>query len=445
MNKTSAIINGLSHLLSEADLTRFAEALQQSPPVSIRLHPGKPIHASSGDPVPWCPNGRYLPERPVFTLDPYFHAGCYYVQEASSMFIYQVLQQLMPEQPARMLDLCAAPGGKTTLMASFLRENDLLVANEMIRTRCSVLRENVLKFGDPRVLVTNNEPQHFSAIDAFFDIVLVDAPCSGEGMIRKDEEALKEWSPENVTMCASRQEQIIQSVWPSLKEGGILIYSTCTYNAKENEEQLAWMERELGAENVAMDIPEAWNILQTSTSGITGYRFLPHRVKGEGFFLSVVRKPGKHHGEKHLRKERTSSTKKASELLPWIKPEWQHYLFMEGQHAFIHRFLRETEFLKKHLRFALDKYPLAEQKGKDWIPAPEFALNIALNPDHFERLDLDREDALRFLKTEETHAKGKPGWNLITYHNVPLGWIKQLPNRSNNYFPKEWKIRMEIR
>lgn len=444
MTKSQRIEQGIAHLLSADELQQFTASLNETSPVSVRMHPQKFNAFPSDDQVPWCKYGRYLPLRPVFTLDPLFHAGSYYVQEASSMFVHHMLEQWLPDKPLRILDLCAAPGGKTTSMASFLKDGDLLVANEMIRNRCSVLRENVFKYGHPGVLVTNNEPRHFTAIEGFFDVILVDAPCSGEGMIRKDPEALKEWSPENVNHCSVRQHEILQQIWPALKPGGLLLYSTCTYNAMENEQQVEAFAKENAAENPVIPISDDWNIITTKANNITCYRFFPHKIRGEGFFIAGLIKPGNDNGEKHLRKEKVSSTKKATELYAWLKEACRPYLFMEGNAAFIHRFPKETEYLKKHLRFALEKYPIGERKGKDWIPAPEFALSLCIEPENFQKLELEIEDALRFLKTEEIKKQGNPGWNLICYQNLPLGWIKQLANRSNNYFPKEWKIRMDL-
>lgn len=442
--KIEQVVSGLRHLLSASELNDFKAAIQQEPVLSVRRHPLRYHLAANTHPVPWCAWGEYLSERPVFTLDPLFHAGAYYVQEAGSMFLHHVMQQILPQHEVRILDLCAAPGGKSTLMALSLRENDLLIANEVSRPRCSVLRENIIRHGDPKIIVSNNEASDFSSFNGFFDIILIDAPCSGEGMFRKDENALEEWSVDNVKQCAVRQKNIIGEILPALRDGGILIYSTCTYNAEENEKQLEYCVQEFSLENVAMDVPEEWNILRTKTSGIDAYRFLPHRTKAEGFFLSVMRKPG-NEPHLHLPREKSSSTKKAEELKSWLRPEWEYALYMENEKAFIHANARETAFLKKHLRFALEKYPLAEKKGKDWIPAPEAVFSAAFHSENFQQLELEKEEALRYLKTEDISTKGEIGWNLITYQQLPLGWIKQLPNRSNNYYPKEWKIRMQLK
>ena len=286
-------------LLGDEEYNKLADALNGEQPVSIRLNEEKLpdssfslFHASS-DRVPWSSTGFYLDRRLTFTFDPLFHAGCYYVQEASSMFVEQVLKQYIGETPSVMLDLCAAPGGKSTHARSVLPAGSLLVANEVIRNRSQILAENLTKWGHPGVVVTNNDPADFSCLEDFFDVILTDVPCSGEGMFRKDPVAVSEWSPENVEICWQRQRRIISDIWPSLKPGGLLIYSTCTYNTQEDEENIRWMRDEFGAEVLPVDAPTAWNITGNLLSGedFPVYRFLPHRTKGEGFFLAVLRKP----------------------------------------------------------------------------------------------------------------------------------------------------------
>ena len=268
----------------------LCEALeQQDTPVSVRMNTAKwehvPAHRSA---VPWSEQGYYLDGRPTFTFDPLFHAGCYYVQEASSMFVEQALRQYVTE-PSVMLDLCAAPGGKSTLCRSVLPEGSLLVANEVMRNRSQVLAENLVKWGHPEVIVTNNDPADFTSLENTFDVMLTDVPCSGEGMFRKDPVAVSEWSLENVDTCWQRQRRILRDIWPCLKPGGLLIYSTCTYNREENEDNVAWIAETLGAEVLPLEVPEEWHI----TGNLTGnafpvYRFLPHRMQGEGLFLAVL-------------------------------------------------------------------------------------------------------------------------------------------------------------
>ena len=295
MELPASFIDYTRALLGDEEYTELVTALESEQPVSIRLNPLKPFGFQSGESaVPWCTSGFYLKERLTFTFDPLFHAGCYYVQEASSMFVEQALRQYAGEEPAVMLDLCAAPGGKSTHVRGILPENSLLVANEVIRNRSQILAENLTKWGHPDVVVTNSDPSDFTPLEEFFDVILTDVPCSGEGMFRKDPVAVSEWSSENVEICRQRQRRIISDIWPCLKPGGILIYSTCTYNTKENEENVRWIKDEFGAEVLPLDVAEDWNITGNLLQGerFPVYRFLPHKTKGEGFFLAVLRKPG---------------------------------------------------------------------------------------------------------------------------------------------------------
>ena len=283
-------------LLGEAEYRLFEAALQREPVVSLRLNPGKPAvdPASSPaglTPVPWASTGYYAARRPTFTFDPLFHAGCYYVQEASSMFLEQVMRRYV-SRPVTMLDLCAAPGGKSTHARSLLPEGSLLVSNEVMRPRVSVLVENVQKWGHPDVVVTNNDPADFRPLRHVFDVILTDVPCSGEGMFRKDAVAVDEWSPDNVALCRQRQRRILTDIWDCLKPGGLLIYSTCTYNKEEDEDNVAWMCDELDAEPLEVPVRPEWNIApDLSGRGLPVCRFLPHRTQGEGFFIAALRKP----------------------------------------------------------------------------------------------------------------------------------------------------------
>ena len=292
MNLPQAFIERTRQLIGDEAYTQFEEALQTETPVSIRPNRMKCSQPVEGEPIPWASSGSYLNNRPTFTFDPLFHAGCYYVQEASSMFVERVLQEYVKE-PVVMLDLCAAPGGKSTLCRSALPEGSLLVANEVMRNRSQVLAENLIKWGHPEVVVTNNDPADFTDLTHLFDVILTDVPCSGEGMFRKDQVAVDEWSLENVDICWKRQRRILADIWPALKPGGILIYSTCTFNREEDEDNVAWIAKELDADVLSVPVEDSWGI----TGNLTGkdfpvYRFLPHKTKGEGFFLGVLKKRG---------------------------------------------------------------------------------------------------------------------------------------------------------
>lgn len=290
-NLPSEFIERTRQLMGEAECTALCRALQADEPVSIRTNTGKNAPAPpQAHPVPWTDNGFYLNRRPAFTFDPLFHAGFYYVQEAASMFIAQAVRRYV-NRPVVMLDLCAAPGGKSTLVRNCLPQGSLLVANEVMRARSQVLAENLIKWGNPEVIVTNNDPADFSRLEERFDVILTDVPCSGEGMFRKDDRAISEWSSEGVELCWKRQRRIVADIWPCLKQGGILIYSTCTFNREENEDNVAWIASTLGAEVLPVDTETEWGI----TGNLTGedfpvYRFLPHHTSGEGLFVAVLRK-----------------------------------------------------------------------------------------------------------------------------------------------------------
>ena len=269
----------------------FASAHKVSLPVTIRINPEKYKTSQETRAVPWSAYGRYLPERPVFTLDPFFHAGAYYVQEASSMFLEQAFTQIAdPKQPLMVLDLCAAPGGKSTPLLSLINQKSLLVADAVIRSRAITLQENIQKWGNSNVVVTNNDPQDFQRLEGLFDMIIIDAPCSGEGLFRKDPRAIKEWSPDQVALCSKRQRRIVADIWPTLKEDGILIYSTCTYNTLENEENLKWLKSSCDVAFLPLQLEDGWGIETIAQDGIVGYRFYPHRVDGEGLFMAVMRK-----------------------------------------------------------------------------------------------------------------------------------------------------------
>ena len=277
-------------LLGE-EFDRLEAALNADVPVSIRINSMKGTPApKAGAPVAWCESGFYLPERLSFTFDPLFHAGAYYVQEASSMFLEQAIKAYVKE-PVRCLDLCAAPGGKSTHLASLLPDGSLLVSNEVIRSRSYVLAENIAKWGRPDTIVINNDPEEIGeALPHLFDVIVTDVPCSGEGMFRKDTDSTGEWSVDNVRLCASRGRRIIHDIWNALKPGGILIYSTCTYNTEEDEENIHYIIEELGAEALPIPTQEEWQITGALRFEHPVYRFFPHKTRGEGFFLAALRK-----------------------------------------------------------------------------------------------------------------------------------------------------------
>ena len=419
----------------------FEKALDENSPVSIRLNTAKMLSVENSDlniqsPVSWASDAYYLDSRPSFTLDPLFHAGGYYVQEASSMYLEQIINKQIPN-PVICLDLCAAPGGKSTQLLSVLPEGSLLIANEVIRSRSNILAENIIKWGYPNAIVTNNDPATIGNMDHLFDLIVADVPCSGEGMFRKDPGAIKEWSVNNVQLCAERQRRIIADIWPSLKQGGILVYSTCTYNREENEDNIEWICRELGAEMIE-----------------TPHRFIPHQTRGEGFFITAVQKSSLHQPisrndrkMNNKKKEKSESFNDSKKILhSWLVDPDQLVITKEGDHFLaiptIHYETYRT--LKESLKIITAGITLGEQKGKDLIPSHSLAMSNSLSKNTFPILELEKEAALHYLRKEALQAIPDDlpkGYVLITYKQHPLGFIKNIGNRANNLYPQEWRIR----
>jgi 16S rRNA C967 or C1407 C5-methylase (RsmB/RsmF family)/NOL1/NOP2/fmu family ribosome biogenesis protein len=424
-------------------------SIDQPAAVSLRINPGKFSIPVNAEKVPWCETGIFLNERPSFTLDPIFHSGAYYVQEASSMFLEQAFHQIEHAENRIVLDLCAAPGGKSTHLLSLLNETDLLVTNEVIRSRVSVLDENIRKWGHQNVVVCSNDPTDFSSLDGLFDVILVDAPCSGEGLFRRDASAIQQWSPENANLCATRQRRILADVWPALKNGGYLIYSTCTFNPAENEENLKWLAENNEMESIRIPLEESWGVEETATDGLFGYRFLPHKVKGEGFFLTLIRKKDGHDSfsiPKKIKSRLEKIPKQFAEIRNWLTTvSSEFFAKSEFLIAFPEAKIQALNVLSEQLRVISFGLPVAQFKKNDLLPEHTFALSIDRNPAIFETVELDLRDALLFLKKDEIRINSSiKGWMIVTYQNVPLGFIKNLGNRANNYFPKEWRIRMAL-
>ena len=420
----------------------FENALTTDAPVSIRLNEAKSQRMPFLERVPWASSGFYLSSRPSFTMDPCFHAGAYYVQEASSMFLEQAFRQHLHVDQPYVLDLCAAPGGKSTHLASLLSGRGLLVSNEVIRARVKILAENMTKWGSPNVVVTNNDPSDFARLRGFFDMVVVDAPCSGEGMFRKDAASIEEWSVENVKLCSERQRRIVADVYPSLKEGGLLVYSTCTYNREEDEENVRWMIDEMGAELLPLDIPTERNI---ASEGF-GYHFFPHRTKGEGFFLAVLRK-GDSSGSYKMKTKQTASSSKISALFnDWLNSASDFQLFSRNDsfYALPKGIALSVASLESELQIVQAGVTLGKAKGKDVLPDTALAMSSLLRSEAFEKADLSWKEAIDFLRREQVFfPNSAKGWVLVCFDGHPLGFAKNLGTRANNTYPQEWRIRME--
>ncbi len=406
----------------------FKNSLASDPPVSVRLNIQKMNELPGEARIPWCDSGFYLKERPVFTLDPHFHAGAYYVQEASSMFLEQAIKASVDlNAPLRVLDLCAAPGGKSTHLLNLLNNESLLISNEVIHSRSSILSENIQKWGHGNVVVTNNDPKDLTALTGYFDLIVVDAPCSGEGLFRKDNAAIEEWSQDNVNLCASRQKRILSDVWPSLKENGVLIYCTCTYNETENEDNLKWLSQQKDIEFI--DLPLFPGIQKT-----LGYRFLPHRVNGEGFFIAAIRK---------LSKENAVKIKSNPIKLSKNDPGWLNgsYKYVEIESLLIA--MPNVEL--PTLNFELRGTAVASVMRNKLVPEHALALNTSLREDIFPVIELNKQDALKYLaKDTIAPVDNERGFAIVSFEGSNLGFVNRLGNRINNLYPVNWRIRMNI-
>ncbi len=406
------------------------------------------------EPVPWCPEAFYLQHRPVFALDPWFHAGAYYVQDASSMFVASLVKGLkrysatggaaLP-QSVRLLDLCAAPGGKSTSMASLLSDNDLMVSNEVISSRATVLAENMTKWGCPNAVVTSCDPSAFAAVPGFFDVMLTDVPCSGEGMFRKDADAVGEWSADNVALCASRQRRIVSDAWPALKCGGYLIYSTCTFNHFENDDNVEWICAELGAEVVPVS-----SVADTACTGAIktrcGLQFVPGTTRGEGLFVALLRKSGAAEPSRR-RSDRQGRTAKKCDCRQ-LSDGFNAYdvttssgeQIIKGYPAALEADMR---LLEGALRVIRSGIAAATVKGKDLVPSAALALSTALDSGVYPSVETDLEQALAYLRLQPVVLPDAPrGFVLLRYKGVAQGFVKNLGNRCNNLFPAAWRLRM---
>ncbi len=430
-----------------------AAHLQSTQLTSIRINPLKiqdpelldlPLENS----VPWSSTGYYLSHRPSFTLDPLFHAGAYYVQEASSMFLEQALKQTCNLSASlKVLDLCAAPGGKSTLIQSLLSENSLLVSNEVIKSRVHILSENLTKWGALNTVVTNNDPKDFERMAGYFDVMVVDAPCSGSGMFRKDNDAIKEWSTDNVALCSQRQQRILSDALPALKEDGILIYATCSYSTLENEYIADWLLEVHQMESIKIEIDN--NAIVESRSqkhGAFGYRFYPNKIKGEGFFLSAFKKIKEKKNtsiqSKNKSKIEQPNNSQKSIVNKWLNPTASvSSFFWEDQLIAVTEFLlQEITFLQKQLYIKKAGTRIGSLAKNDLIPSHELAMSGMANSS-LPFVDLNLASALEYLRLNNIDLQECTiGWNLVKYKSISLGWLKKLPNRINNYYPKEWKI-----
>ena len=441
MNLPESFIQQLQGLVP-TEWEALVDAITSTEPsVAVRANDARGATVPNGArQVPWCDQGFYLNDRPAFTFDPDWHAGQYYVQDASSMFISHVIKHFIHE-PVRYLDLCAAPGGKTTAALQALPAGSLVVANEIVPPRARVLADNIIRWGNPDCVVTSNAPAHFGNLTHFFDVIATDVPCSGEGMMRKDDEAVAQWSPQLVDQCAERQRGILTDAWNALRPGGLLIYSTCTYNRQENEEIADFIVNELGATSLEVPVESSWNIHPAIGSECHCYRFMPHRVDGEGLFMAVFHKEG--NAPRQDIRFKGKNKKKCDEIgKNWldspddfaIEPQGDLYVATPVE------WRNEISALRVSLNVQHAGLELATVMGRKTMPHHALAMSSARAGDAFPVCKVNYSTALRYLRGESIAVDGPRGYVLIAHEGAVLGFANNLGNRANNLYPKPQRI-----
>ena len=433
-------------------------AFGQPASVSVRYNPFKPTDRMEGKGVPWCSHGLMLDQRPVFTLDPLFHAGAYYVQDSSSMFVGHAFRKMMASiphptgRPFRVLDLCAAPGGKTTDLATSLREvfgdDFILVSNEVMKARAGILADNVALWGDPNVVVTSDDPRAFASLPDFFDVILADVPCSGEGMFRKDEEAQRQWSEDNVALCQARQRRIVADVWPALAENGIFIYSTCTFNRLENDLNVAWIAEELGAEPMMKEdvFKDITGVLKTEY----GYSLVPGLVEGEGQYCSALGKSAGSSRRTYSLKNAGVKADKPFAVDRRIASMFTVPVRLKKRASLViavpENIADDVKVIEGMLHVIASGCAAGTIKGRDFVPDADLALSMILDRDVFPSAEVDKDVALAFLHRDAVTLKDtEKGFVLIRYKGSNLGFVKNIGNRCNNLHPQSRRIRMNIK
>lgn len=435
--------------LGEVEAERLCAAIDGEAQTSIRLNPYKQAATYDGEAVPWCEWGRYLAERPQFTLDPLMHGGAYYVQEASSQFVAHLLKGEKLDG-CRVLDMCAAPGGKSTIYSTLVGRRGLVVANDISRNRTLALSDNVQRWGLGNVVVTCNEPSHIGAFESWFDVVAVDAPCSGEGMFRKMDEARSEWTASAPQMCAERQRDILREAWRALRPGGMLIYSTCTFNSIEDEGVVEWLMAEYGDDIVAcdrVDTPDEWGISRSDIGAFQCFHFYPHKARGEGFFAAVARKReggGRSVTPKARRKPFAEvSRADIAEVSRWVDDASQHAFRMVGDtiYAYNVAVVEAVTALASSLNIIYSGVAMGQIfKGK-LKPEHPLALYIGRREGVVAEVEVDEEQAVSYLRRHDIAvAPFDEGINIVKYRGVAIGFVKRIGARCNNLYPKEQRI-----
>ena len=425
----------------------FLRALDSSPRSSVRYNSSKPSAVFPFvDAVPWNTEGYWLHERPAFTLDPLFHAGCYYPQEGSSMFLQWVLRQVVPlDKQLLALDLCAAPGGKSLILSDYLRSSGVVISNEIIPARARTLREVVTKWGAGNVVVTSGSPQSMGELGGWFDLIVVDAPCSGEGMFRKDPAARDEWNEQSAQNCSIRQQDILSGILPSLKEDGILIYSTCTFAQEENERILGALVDTGDYESIRFQVPANWSVDVPDSAEVFACRFLPHLSAGEGFFIGALRKKSATTPARIKSKAvfKAADAAALTSLKPWCKSLLHPVLAPDGYLYDSTLDLNQLNTLATQVYVLQPGIQLGKTVRNDFIPDHGLAMSRSVM-ETVQRVEVNEQQALQYLRGESLQltAEGISGWCLASYQGHPLGWMKLIGARVNNYYPKEWRVRM---
>jgi 16S rRNA C967 or C1407 C5-methylase (RsmB/RsmF family)/NOL1/NOP2/fmu family ribosome biogenesis protein len=455
MSKYPAAFEQRMQLAMAEQYEAFMAALDQPSVTAIRTHLHKfdPVLHSLpiGDAVPWCASGHYLIERPSFTFDPIFHAGAYYVQESSSMMLEQAYRTILShgDAPQRVLDLCAAPGGKSTHLLSLLPTDSLLVANELISTRNRALQQNLSTWGYSHTLITQNKAEDFERLGAFFDLIVIDAPCSGEGLFRRDKEAVNEWSEANVKMCSLRQQDILTAMMPCLLSSGYIIYSTCTFEPAENIAHIAARVAAGEMESIPIDIPTSYasQITEIRLGDAVGYSFYPHHTRGEGFFISLMRKVDQGvDTSPNYRPSKSKPEAMPATLASYIsQPDAYTVVRRESYvHLIPQPIYEDYQYLSTHLYLRNAGLMAGEVKGRDFVPSHELAMSLDIRAD-IPSCELDYDTAIAYLRGENIKLPvAHTGWVAMRYLQLNLGWVKAMPNRTNNYYPTDSRIRKQI-
>lgn len=435
--------------LGDVEAERLFVALDGEPTVAVRYNPLKPAPRFEGEAVGWCRRGSYLDKRPQFTLDPLLHAGAYYVQEASSQFMAHILDGVALEG-CRVLDMCAAPGGKTTIYSTLVGREGLVVANDINRNRALALADNVQRWGMGNVVVTCNEPSHIGGFEHWFDVVAVDAPCSGEGMFRKMEEAREEWRAASVDICAARQKEIVAEAWRALRPGGVLMYSTCTFNAREDEDVVRWLVESYGDELSPMEsvtIDEEWGIAVSQIGAFQCFHFYPHRARGEGFFVAVARKAEGAVKRSKPKARRSIFTPVAkpdiAEVQRWVDaPEKKTFAAVgDTIYCFERAVYEDVAALAESLSVIYSGVAMGKLFKRKLRPEHSLALYVGLNVDAAPSSELSVEDAVEYLRRGDVEALlFEEGINVVRYGGLAIGFVKRIGARCNNMYPKELRI-----